>query len=178
MRNRFAYVIFILIIISISPFGNAEYRVFRHKITKTPQAQSQNQILNNAQSPASTDATKTTVTPQAPATAGSQEPTFRIVESTLDPNQYFSYYPLAIDEKLEMIATWRCFGRTDQQKPFCPNPKEKVTQLATNPANTDVTAKDASAPATNGLATSQGNPANVETNRAPANAAAPQTPPP
>lgn len=47
----------------------------------------------------------------------------RLVTSTLDPEQYRGYYPVALDEDITYIETWRCYGRTDNFKDFCPNPK-------------------------------------------------------
>lgn len=51
---------------------------------------------------------------------------FRQVESTLDPDQYRYYYPVAADEIVTYTDTWRCYGRTDQFKPHCPNPKAQI----------------------------------------------------
>lgn len=47
----------------------------------------------------------------------------RQIQSTLDPEQYVSLYPLARDEVMTYVQTWRCPGRTDFFKPTCPNPK-------------------------------------------------------
>jgi len=47
---------------------------------------------------------------------------YRLVESNLDPEQYRGYYPVAADEEITYTDTWRCLGRTDGFKPFCPNP--------------------------------------------------------
>lgn len=51
---------------------------------------------------------------------------FRLVESTLDPDQYRGYYHVAPDEEITYIETWRCYGRTDDFKPLCPNPKGQI----------------------------------------------------
>lgn len=51
---------------------------------------------------------------------------FRLVESTLDPEQYRYFYPVAQDEDITYIDTWRCYGRTDGFKPHCPNPKAQI----------------------------------------------------
>lgn len=59
---------------------------------------------------------KKSSTPGAP-------PDSRLVESTLDHVQYRYFYPVALDEDVTYIATWRCRGRTDNFKPLCPNPK-------------------------------------------------------
>lgn len=77
-------------------FSQAEYRVFLLKIEKV--------------SP--------TATP-----ADSVPPAYRLVESTLDPLQYPGYYPVAADERVTYIETWRCKGNTSGFKPHCPNPK-------------------------------------------------------
>lgn len=42
--------------------------------------------------------------------------------STLDPEQYQTYFPLLNDETLTYIDTWRCYGRTDFFKPICQKP--------------------------------------------------------
>ncbi|MEK2688103.1 hypothetical protein [Bdellovibrio sp. GT3] len=54
------------------------------------------------------------------------EPAFRLVESTLDPEQYRAFYPVAADETITYIDTWRCYGRTGGMKPLCPNPKGQI----------------------------------------------------
>lgn len=51
---------------------------------------------------------------------------FRLVESTLDPEQYRAYYPVAADESITYIDTWRCYGRTGDFQPHCPNPKGQI----------------------------------------------------
>lgn len=51
---------------------------------------------------------------------------YRLVDSTLDPIQYPSYYAVAKDEIVEYTDTWRCFGRTGGGQPPCPNPKPKA----------------------------------------------------
>lgn len=47
----------------------------------------------------------------------------RLVESTLDPIQYPYYNTVSADERISYTETWRCFGRTGDFTPFCPNPK-------------------------------------------------------
>lgn len=74
----------------------AEYRVFVLKISK-----------------------KSSADPQA-----AQD--FRLVESTLDHIQYRYYYPVAADEEVTYIDTWRCYGRTSDFQPHCPNPKGQI----------------------------------------------------
>ncbi|MBC7740897.1 MAG: hypothetical protein H7061_01790 [Bdellovibrionaceae bacterium] len=44
------------------------------------------------------------------------------IQTTLDPNQYKTIYPLAPDEKLTYVQTWRCKGRTDFFKARCDQP--------------------------------------------------------
>lgn len=51
---------------------------------------------------------------------------FRLVESTLDPIQYRYYYPVAADEEVTYTDTWRCYGRTGDFQPLCPNPKGQI----------------------------------------------------
>lgn len=51
---------------------------------------------------------------------------FRLVESTLDHVQYRYYYTVASDEEVTYIDTWRCYGRTSDFKPHCPNPKGQI----------------------------------------------------
>lgn len=81
----------------LSPsLSQAEYRVFLLKITKKP------------------------ADPQNP----SQD--FRLVESTLDHIQYRFYYPVTADEEITYIDTWRCYGRTGDFQPLCPNPKGQI----------------------------------------------------
>ncbi len=46
----------------------------------------------------------------------------RQIQTTLDPEQYETIYPLQIDEKLTYVQTWRCRGRTDFFKPHCDAP--------------------------------------------------------
>lgn len=94
MKYRFLLSAFFLFFAPVAAF--AEYRVFLLKISKR-----------------STDAS-------APQTAPQD---FRLVESTLDHIQYRYYYPVAADEDVTYIATWRCRGRTSDFKPHCPNPK-------------------------------------------------------
>ncbi len=43
--------------------------------------------------------------------------------STLDPEQYRGYFPLAADEKIEYVETWMCRGRTGSLQKICDNPK-------------------------------------------------------
>jgi len=97
-----------LILFAISA-AQAEYRVFILKISKKPPAAN------------------------AGVEANADLPAFRLVTSTLDPEQYRYYYPVAPDEEITYIDTWRCYGRTDNFQPFCPNPKDQIAPEA-NPA--------------------------------------------
>ncbi len=79
----------------------AEYRVFVLKITKrtaTPRLQQQTQ----------------------------RPRTFVWLKATLDPEQYRYYYPVSPDEDVTYIDTWRCYGRTGDFAPLCPNPKAQI----------------------------------------------------
>ena len=53
-------------------------------------------------------------------------PVYRLVESTLDPLQYVGYHPVAADESVTYLETWRCKGNTSGFKPLCPNPKGQI----------------------------------------------------
>jgi hypothetical protein len=57
----------------------------------------------------------------------------REVLSTLDPLQYRHYYPVENDEVLSYVETWRCFGRTGDFQPYCPNPKAQTPPPPANP---------------------------------------------
>jgi hypothetical protein len=46
----------------------------------------------------------------------------RQVETTLDPDQFKSVYPLQKPETISYVETWRCLGRTDFFKTYCDNP--------------------------------------------------------
>lgn len=85
----------------------AEYRVFLLKISKKA-PQSPNTAADKTKSPA--------------------EESFRLVESTLDPNQYPYYYPITQDEIVTYVDTWRCFGNTSDFKELCPNPKKNQNE--------------------------------------------------
>ena len=100
MKRVFLSAFFILL---FSTSTQAEYRVFLLKIAKT--------------SSASAEAT-------ADRSPSSQD--FRLVESTLDHIQYRYIYQVAPDEEVSYIDTWRCYGRTDGFKAFCPNPKGQI----------------------------------------------------
>lgn len=57
----------------------------------------------------------------------------RQVETTLDPDQYKSLYPLKRGEEISYIETWWCRGRTDFFKAHCDNPRLKLSA----PSNPD-----------------------------------------
>lgn len=48
--------------------------------------------------------------------------TTRQIQSTLDPEQYVTLYPLNPNEVVTYVQTWRCPGRTDFFKPHCAQP--------------------------------------------------------
>lgn len=84
--------------------AHAEYRVFVLKIGK--------------RAPASSSANAS-----ADKSPPVQSQDYRLVQSTLDPEQYRGYYSVGLDEYITYIETWRCYGRTGDFKDFCPNPK-------------------------------------------------------
>jgi hypothetical protein len=55
---------------------------------------------------------------------------FRLVESTLDNEQYRYYNYVAPNEVVTYIATWRCYGRTGDFLPHCANPKGQIPTTA------------------------------------------------
>lgn len=57
----------------------------------------------------------------------------RQIETTVDPDQYASLYPLNQGEKITYVDTWRCFGRTDYFKNHCVKPST-VSRLDQKPA--------------------------------------------
>ena len=59
------------------------------------------------------------------------------VLSTLDPDQYRTFYPIANDEKITYVQTWRCFGRTDSFKPICDKPDKKPARLPSQSLETN-----------------------------------------
>ncbi|MEQ1722357.1 MAG: hypothetical protein ABL930_04220 [Pseudobdellovibrio sp.] len=50
----------------------------------------------------------------------------RQVETTLDPEQYRSLYPLKNSEEITYIETWWCKGNTSHLKAHCDNPRLKL----------------------------------------------------
>lgn len=62
----------------------------------------------------------------------------RQIQSTLDPEQYRTLYPLNADEIIAYVDTWRCKGRTDWLQPHCENPNKepfKYPSLDRSPAS-------------------------------------------
>ena len=55
-----------------------------------------------------------------------QPPITRTVQSSLDPEQYRGYYPVAADETIRYVQTWKCKGPTYGDQDFCPNPSQKA----------------------------------------------------
>lgn len=98
----------LLIAILFSPLARGEYRVFLLKFAKAPP-------------------------PVAPGEAPQPAPEPRYLESTLDPEQYRGIYPVAADETVTYVSTWRCYGRTDNFKPHCPDPRAPASEDAPVP---------------------------------------------
>ncbi len=49
----------------------------------------------------------------------------RQIQSTLDPEQYQSVYPVGTDESLTYVQTWRCKGNTNHYQSHCQSPELK-----------------------------------------------------
>jgi hypothetical protein len=101
VKYRMILSAFFLFLLSNS--AHAEYRVFVLKIAKRASASSSAKASADQSPPIEQD--------------------YRLVNSTLDPEQYRGYYPVGLDEDITYIDTWRCYGRTDNFKDLCPNPK-------------------------------------------------------
>jgi hypothetical protein len=54
----------------------------------------------------------------------------KLIQSTLDPEQYRGYYPLPDGATVTYVQTWRCWGRTGL-RPLCKNPKEMASESDT-----------------------------------------------
>lgn len=55
-------------------------------------------------------------------------------DSTLDPDQYITFFPLKQDEIIQYTQTWRCKGRTSDFKAHCVQPEKRTpAQAATTP---------------------------------------------
>jgi hypothetical protein len=52
----------------------------------------------------------------------SKTATTRQIQTTLDPEQYITLYPLNEGENISYVDTWMCKGRTDFFKPHCDKP--------------------------------------------------------
>lgn len=50
----------------------------------------------------------------------------RQFDSTLDPDQYQTFFPLKAGETIVYIDTWRCFGRTSGFKQLCAKPEPQL----------------------------------------------------
>lgn len=50
----------------------------------------------------------------------------RDFQSTLDPLQYPSYFPLSPGIKIQYTKTWMCPENTSNFKPICPDPKSST----------------------------------------------------
>jgi hypothetical protein len=64
--------------------------------------------------------------------------TTRQIQSTLDPEQFKTLYPLNSDEIIAYVDTWRCRGRTDWLQTHCENPNKepfKYPSLGRSPAS-------------------------------------------
>lgn len=48
--------------------------------------------------------------------------TARQIQTTLDPEQFKTIYPLNEGESLSYVDTWMCKGRTDDFRPHCDKP--------------------------------------------------------
>lgn len=66
----------------------------------------------------------------------SQTQVTRQIDTTLDPEQYMTIYPLGINETLAYVDTWMCKGRTDFFRPHCDKPIKPLARP--NPAHVPV----------------------------------------
>ncbi len=60
----------------------------------------------------------------------------RSIASTLDPDQYPGYFPLANNEVISYSATWMCYGNTSYIDQICLNPRPN-NRPKIDPAKTD-----------------------------------------
>jgi hypothetical protein len=60
--------------------------------------------------------------------------TEKTVLSTLDHLQYPGYYPVAADERVSYVTSWRCYGRTGNFRRICPNPNAEGAEPKPNSA--------------------------------------------
>lgn len=59
-----------------------------------------------------------------------QNQNVRVVESTLDPDQYRGVYPLENHESITYVETRKCLGRTDFHKSYCRKPAQQDQEPA------------------------------------------------
>ena len=52
--------------------------------------------------------------------------TVKQILTTLDPEQYRTQFPLAENENLTYVETWKCLGRTDFYQPICDKPDKNL----------------------------------------------------
>ena len=64
---------------------------------------------------------------------------FRLVPSSLDPEQYPAYYPIKPNEQVTYVQTWRCPGRTNELEKICDNPRQPAAAAKPIPPSTDST---------------------------------------
>ncbi|MBL7671097.1 MAG: hypothetical protein JNM39_11500 [Bdellovibrionaceae bacterium] len=100
----------------------AEYRVFVLKISRAPAAVlAPDSSLEKTPLDIPPSAPNLNIPPPAP-NPKAPAPASRLIQSTLDPNQYPGYYPLEKDESIVYVDTWKCPGRTGDFKPLCQRP--------------------------------------------------------
>lgn len=109
MRSSVKRLSLLLIAVLFAPLARGEYRVFLLQFKKSPP-------------------------PAVPGEPPQPAPEPRYLESTLDPEQYRGIYPVAPDETVTYVSTWRCYGRTDNFKPHCKNPRAPASEDAPVPA--------------------------------------------
>ena len=65
--------------------------------------------------------------------------TSRQIQTTLDPEQYITVFPLNDGEKISYVDTWMCRGRTDFLQPHCERPsapaRQRLSSLDRSPAS-------------------------------------------
>lgn len=93
--------------------AEAEYRVFVLKISRAPAT-----VVGAGVGVAAEASAATTQPPTEPTLP----PAPKLIQSTLDPNQYPGYYPLEKGESIVYVDTWKCPGRTGDFKPLCQRP--------------------------------------------------------
>lgn len=73
--------------------------------------------------------------------SNSKKASARQIQTTLDPEQYKTLYPLNEGETLTYVDTWMCKGRTDDFRPHCDKPVKaapaaaSLDQAGRQPAN-------------------------------------------